>query len=225
MDNLKKRSLIGFIIMIVIMGLLLFVPAGTIYFWQAWSYLGLFAISTIIITVYFLKKDPKLIERRLNVGPIAEKEKSQKIIQVVTSVLFCAIFIISGFEHRFHWSYVPEHLTIIADFFIVLGFLIMFLSFKENSYASSIIEIDKEQKVISTGVYGIVRHPMYAGGVIMFLFTPLALGSLWSLPCVFLMSFMIAVRLTEEENFLSEHLAGYKDYCQKVRCRMMPMIW
>ena len=119
----------------------------------------------------------------------------------------------------------PVYLTIIANFFILLGFFIVFFSFKENSYASSIIEIDKSQKVISTGLYGVVRHPMYAGGVTMFLFSPFALGSLWTLPFALLFPVAICIRLVEEEKFLLENLPGYKDYCQKVRYRLIPMIW
>jgi protein-S-isoprenylcysteine O-methyltransferase Ste14 len=221
----KRRALSGLVSLLVILGLLLFLPAWSLHFWEAWIFWLIFSVSVTIITIYFLKKDPKLVERRLKAGPSAEKEKAQKIIQAFASLFFIMVVMAPGFDHRFQWSYVPPYLVIIGDVFVMLGFLIVFLVFKENSYTSSIIEADKDQTVISTGPYRIVRHPMYAGALLMLLFTPIALGSFWALFSVLPMFAVIVWRLLEEEKFLAKNLPGYKDYCLKTRYRLAPFVW
>jgi protein-S-isoprenylcysteine O-methyltransferase Ste14 len=224
-QTIKRKAFFGFFWLIVIMGLLLFISAGTLNFWQAWVYLLIFSTSSLLITLFLMKKDVELLKRRLNAGAAAENERSQKIIQAFAQFIFIGILIIPGLDHRFSWSDVPLYLVIAGDIFVALGFFIVFLVFKENSFTSAIIEIAEDQKVISTGPYRIVRHPMYSGALLLLLFTPFALASFWSLIFVILMIIVIIYRLLDEEKFLSKNLAGYKAYCQKTRFRLIPMIW
>ncbi len=225
MNNLIRKTILGFIQLHVTLGILLFLPAGSIRFWQAWVYLGVFSVCNFLITAYLVKYDQKLLESRLNAGPMAEKEKSQKIIQAFTGLFFIGLFVISGLDFRFQWSQVPLYVVVIANLVITLGFLIIFFVFRESSYTSAIIEVTDKQKVISTGPYRIVRHPMYAGGLLLLLFTPIALGSFWALLLFFPLGIVIVLRLLDEENFLSEHLPGYREYCRKTRYRLIPLIW
>ncbi len=225
MNQLSKKALTGIIKLDLALALLLFLPAWSARFWEAGVYLLLFSLSVVGITFYFLKRDPHLIERRLKAGPGAEKEKSQIMIQIAASVLWCALFFISGLDHRFHWSSVPGPLVLAADGFVLAGFLIVFLVFKENSYASAVIEVKADQQLISTGPYRLVRHPMYSGALLMVLATPFALGSIWALSAALFLSAVIVVRLFKEEQFLAEHLSGYVEYCRKVRRRLVPFVW
>ncbi len=176
MDVLWKKALTSCIKFQLIFALFLFLPAWSLRFWEAWLYWLLFSASALILTLFFLKHDPQLIERRLEAGPIAEQEKSQKIIQAIASVLTCALFIIPGLDHRFHWSSVSAPLVLLGDGFVVVGFLIVFFVFKENSYTAGTVKVEADQQVISTGPYRFVRHPMYVGATLMFLATPFALG-------------------------------------------------
>lgn len=225
MNNLTGKTISGFLTLLITLSVLIFLPAWTINYMQAWIYLLTFFVSVILITIYLFKNDPKLLERRVEAGPTAEKEKSQKIIQALASVFFGLIFVIAGFDYRFHWSNVPAYISIIANGFVALGFFIVFLVFKENSHTSAIIEVDKDQKVISTGPYGIIRHPMYSGAFLMLLFSAIALGSYWALLSVVLLIFTIVARLLDEEKFLSKNLSGYNEYCQKIHYRLIPFIW
>ncbi len=223
--DLTGKALFGLAQLVIILGVLLFVPAWSVDFWQAWVFLFVFSIAVTAITLYFLKNDPKLIEGRLKAGPSAEKETTQKIIQAFASLFFILLIVVPALDHRFHWSEVPIHFVLVGDIFVLLGLLIVFLVFKENSYAAGVIEVGKEQKVISTGPYAIVRHPMYTGALLMLCFVPLALGSWWGLVFVFPMFVVIVLRLLDEEKFLSKNLPGYKEYCQKTRYRLVPFVW
>lgn len=223
--DLKMKTLFGFMRFIIMLGICLFGPAWSFNFWQAWVYSIIFVVSSAIITIYLWKKDPKLLERRVEAGPGAEKEKTQKIIQLLASMSFFALLIISSFDHRFGWSNVPLHIVVAGDILVVLGYFLTFLVFRENPFAAATIQVSADQKVISTGPYSIVRHPMYVGGLIMFSGTPLALGSWWGLLILIPITLIIIWRLLDEEKFLSENLPGYKEYCQKVRYRLIPLLW
>jgi protein-S-isoprenylcysteine O-methyltransferase Ste14 len=223
--DLTRKALIGLAQLVIVLGVLLFVPAWSVDFWQAWVFLFIFSIAVVAITLYLLKNDPKLIEGRLKAGPYAEKEKNQKIIQTFASLFFILLIVVPALDHRFHWSDVPIHFVLVGDIFVLLGFLIVFLVFKENSYAVGVIEVGKGQKVISTGPYAVVRHPMYSGALLMLCFVPLALGSWWGLIFIFPMFFVIVLRLLDEEKFLSKNLPGYKEYRQKTRYRLVPFVW
>ena len=222
MNTLAKKTFIGFIKLIIGLGVMLFAPAWTIDFWQAWVYIFIFGTSVVLIFAYLYKNDPKLLERRLN---RKEKEKSQQGIQRYIFITYIAVFILPSLDHRFLWSDVPLLVVIAGDVLVALGYFIIFLVLKENSFASTTIEVTLDQKVISTGPYAVIRHPMYSGAIVMLLGTPLALGSWWGLLVFILITYIIVWRLLEEEKFLSQSLSGYKEYCQKVQYRLLPFIW
>ena len=224
-QNITRRAIIGLAQFIVVLGLMFFLPAWTVDYWQAWLYLFVFTTMTTFTTVYFLRRDPKLVERRLQPGPIAEKQSRQKTIQWFTSACLILLFVVSSLDHRFGWSHVGARVAILANVFLVAGFAVMFLVLRENSYASSIVEVGEGQSVVSTGPYRFVRHPMYAGGLLMIFCTPIALGSLWGLLPAIGMFVAIVVRLLDEERFLSQHLRGYDDYRTQTRARLFPFIW
>jgi protein-S-isoprenylcysteine O-methyltransferase Ste14 len=194
-------------------------------FWQAWVYLAVFAICTMLITLYLVKYDQELLAGRVQAGPIAETQRIQQILQSLASLFFIGLFIIPGLDFRFGWSKVPPIISWIADGLVALGFSIVFLVFRENRYTRATIEVSAEQKVISTGPYQVVRHPMYAGALLLIIFTPIALGSWVAMPFAVPLFLVIIARLLDEERFLTANLSGYKEYCQKVRYRLIPFIW
>ncbi len=225
MKDLNKKSFGGLFFLAVVMFLFLFVPAGTINYWQAWDFLGVFFGSSLWITLYLMKNDPALLEKRVDAGPGAEKEKVQKIIQSIASLGFISMLVVPGLDHRFHWSNIPIPLEIIGSFLVALGFLIIFFVFKQNSYASATIETDSKQKVVSTGLYAIVRHPMYMGALSLFIGMSLSLGSWWDFFVYLLIMPALIWRLLDEEKFLERKLLGYKEYKNKVRFHLIPFVW
>jgi len=222
MKTLLKKIIVRFSFLPIVLGLLVLLPAGTLNYWQVYVYVGILVFPMIIVLFYFLRIDPRFLERRTRAK---EKEKQQVLIAILSTFIFLAGFIIPGLDHRFSWSQVPAYISISADIVILLGYLIIFFVFKQNSYASRIIEVDEEQKVISTGLYGIVRHPMYVGVLIMYIPTPLALGSYWGLIPFALLPLSLGLRILNEEKVLSANLNGYKEYCQKTRYRLIPFLW
>jgi protein-S-isoprenylcysteine O-methyltransferase Ste14 len=223
--SIEKQALIGLAALAALLWLALFVPSWSLNYWQAWMYWLTFLASVSAVSTYFLKNDLNLIASRLKAGPSAEKESKQKIVNSFVSVFFVLLILIPSFDHRFEWSSVPWFVSVAGDVFVVLGLLVVFLVFKENSFTSAIIEVNKEQKVISTGPYSVVRHPMYSGALLMLFFTPLALGSFWGLLAFLPMVAAIAFRILEEEKFLAKSLPGYNSYCKKVRYRLVPFVW
>lgn len=225
MSDLNKKASVGLARFFICLGALVFLPAWTLAYWQGWVFLFVFCVLSLAITVYLMKHDPKLLERRLKAGPRAEKEKAQKFIQIITSVGFLVGIVFSVIDHRFSWSIVPTYAAIMGNILVAVGFLIIFLVFKENTFTSGIIEVAPEQKVISTGPYGLVRHPLYAGAFVMLLSMPLALGSLWGLLAIIPIMFGIVWRLLDEEKFLAKNLSGYAEYQEKVKYRLLPFVW
>ena len=223
--NLQRTVVLGLARLQVILMLLIFVPAGTLRFWPGWLFSMVFLASVVFLTFYFLKRDPHLIENRMKAGPGAEQQRSQKIIQAFTGALAALLVIVPGLDHRYGWSSVPAWIVIGANALVLLGFLIIYRVFEENSFAASTIKVEAEQRVISTGPYRLVRHPMYAGGALLLLATPLALGSYWALPVAIAITLAIVVRLLDEERYLSVNLPGYDTYCREVRYRLIPMAW
>ena len=219
---LIRKLVVRFSFFFPVMGVLILLPAGTFDYWQFYVYCGLLMVPMLAVLFYFLKNDPKFLERR---SKAREKEKAQVLISILSTLIFLAGFIIPGLDKRFAWSEVPLHITIIACVLILLGYLIIFFVFRQNSYASRVIEVDEEQEVISTGLYGIVRHPMYVGVLIMYLPTPVALGSYWGLIPFALLPLSLALRILNEEKVLKDNLKGYKEYCEKTRYRLIPFIW
>jgi protein-S-isoprenylcysteine O-methyltransferase Ste14 len=225
MRDLTRRAFTGLIELQVAMALLLFLPAGSLSFWQGWIYWTLFSVCVVAITLYFLKYDPHLIEGRLAAGPRAEEQTSQRIIQAIAAVLFFAVLIIPGLDYRFRGSTVPRAIMALGDVLLVFSLAIIFFVFKENSYAAGTIKVETGQRIISTGPYRMVRHPMYSGALILFLATPLALGSAWGLLVSIPLIGVLLARLMNEERYLSTNLAGYNTYRQQVGYRLLPFIW
>jgi protein-S-isoprenylcysteine O-methyltransferase Ste14 len=207
------------------MGLLLFVPAGTVHYWHAWGYLSIFTGASVLTTLYLLRKDPALLERRLSGGPTAEKQPTQKFIMLCTAIGFLALLVVPAVDHRFGWSAMPLGGVVAGDVLVAIGFCFIFRVYRENTFASATIEVAENQKVIATGPYAIVRHPMYASASLYLLGTPLALGSYWGLvPMVAMMPFLLW-RLFDEERFLASNLPGYTEYQKRVRYRLVPFVW
>ncbi|MEN8121977.1 MAG: isoprenylcysteine carboxylmethyltransferase family protein [Bacteroidota bacterium] len=222
LQNLKRTIVKRFILFVAIMAAMFFIPAGTINFWQAWVYLAVLTIPMVFVSIYFLRKDPELIDRRMRTK---EKEDKQKNIMRWSTLYFLIAFLTPGFDFRFGWSSVPTELIIIADVVVLLGYLLFFLVLKENSFASRVVEVEKNQKLISTGPYAFVRHPMYSAVLIMYLLTPLALGSYIALTLSLLLIFLIVARIRNEEKVLTKDLEGYNEYKQKVKYRIIPWVW
>jgi protein-S-isoprenylcysteine O-methyltransferase Ste14 len=222
MRNVNRRAWLGLVFLTVVMGLLLFVPAGTVRYWQGWVYLAVFVGACFLTTIYLIKNDPALLKRRLSGGPTAEKEKAQKIIMLFASLGFIALLVVPALDYRFGWSAVPLYVVIAGDLLVATGFYFIFLVYKENPFSSATVEIAEDQKVISTGPYAIVRHPMYASGLLYLLGTPLALGSYWGLLAFAAMVPFLIWRLFEEEKFLARNLPGYSEYQKRVRSRLIP---
>jgi len=222
MKSLINKIITRFSLVPIVLLLLILIPAGTLIYWQVYLYIIILVVPMIFVLFYFLKNDPLFLERRTKAK---EKEKEQIIIQIVFSFIFLSGFVIPGFDKRFGWSDVPIYIVIIADIVILFGYLLIFFVFKQNSYASRIVEVEKNQKVISTGLYGFVRHPMYIGVIIMFVPTPIALGSYWGLIPMTTIPIALVFRIINEEKVLSKDLPGYKDYCQKTRYRLIPYVW
>lgn len=225
MNSPIAKAWLGLSFLVAVMGLALFIPAGTLRYWQAWLYLALFSVSAGAITLYLVRYDRALLERRISAGPGAERERPQKIIQFLAQFAFLGVLLVPALDHRFAWSAVPAYGAIAGEVVTLLGLSIVFRVFRENTFASATIEMVKEQKVISTGPYAIVRHPMYSGALIMLIGTPIALGSWWGLLAVVPLAAAMIWRLDEEEKFLAKHLVGYADYRTNVRWRLVPGIF
>lgn len=211
--------------LLLAMAAVLFTLAGTLHYWQAWTFLAVYFTSSMAIILYLLRKDPKLLERRLGGGPLAEKQTSQKIIKFLTSLGFIGVILVSACDHRFAWSRLPASVALAGDALVALGWLAIFFVFKENSFASATIELAPDHKVISTGPYALVRHPMYTGSFVLLLGSAIALGS-WN--GVLVIAALIPVRvwrIIDEEKFLARHLPGYVAYQERVRYRLIPLVW
>ena len=225
MRNINAQAWLSLIVLTVVMGLLLFIPAGTIHYWQAWVYLSIFTGASILTTLYLMKEDPALLKRRMRGGPTAEKQRTQKLIMLCMSIGFIALLVVPSLDHRFRWSTMPLSGVIVGDVLVAIGFYFIFHVYKENTFTSATIEVAEDQKVISTGPYAIVRHPMYASALLYLVGTPLALGSFWGFLALAAMMPFLIWRLYDEERFLAENLSGYTEYQKKVRYRLVPLIW
>jgi Putative protein-S-isoprenylcysteine methyltransferase len=223
--ELILKSFLGLLFLICIMGAALFLPYGSFGYSLAWLYLCVFAGSVIVITAYLFVFDKHLLKSRLAAGPVAETRTLQKIIQLIASLAFLGIFLLSALDYKNKWSDVPFLFSYAADLMCILSFIFMFYVFKQNTFLSATIEVQDKQQVVSTGLYGIVRHPMYTGASVLLLFTPIALGSYFGLfPSAVLIAVVI-YRALDEEQYLKQNLEGYKEYCEKVKYRLIPFIF
>jgi protein-S-isoprenylcysteine O-methyltransferase Ste14 len=225
MKKLILPTLRTFLIGAVMLGVLLFLPAWTLNYWQAWVFILVFATSSNAIGVYLSLKDPALLERRKKFGPAQETSPAQKIIMLLTLVGVVAMLVFPALDHRFGWSPTPAIVSVIGNLLIVLSFGMFYVVFKENSFGGSTIEVVDGQKVITTGPYALVRHPMYSGVLVMLTGVPLALGSWLGLLVVALTLPALIWRILDEEKLLKKDLPGYKEYLEKVRYRLVPYLW
>jgi protein-S-isoprenylcysteine O-methyltransferase Ste14 len=204
---------------------LLFWPAGTLDYWQAWVFIAVFIVSTIVPSVYLAVKNPAALQRRMKAGPLAEGRAVQKLIITATIVAVVATLVVSALDHRFGWSTVPTPVVILGDVLVAVGLVMAQLVVIQNSYAAATIAVEADQKVVDTGLYGVVRHPMYVGTLIMMIGTPLALDSYWGLLAIALALPVLAARIEDEEKMLRQELAGYDEYTRKVHYRLVPGVW
>lgn len=220
--KLFLSALTKFLCGLVLVGALLFLPAGSFAFVGGWIFIGLLFIPMLILGAVLLVKSPELLQKRLSAK---EKENTQKGVVALSGLLFLAGFIIAGLDYRFGWSHVPTWIVIVASVTLLASYALYAEVMRENAYLSRTIEVQEGQKVVSTGLYGIVRHPMYAVTIWLFLSIPLVLGSFWAFLCFLPYPVIMAVRILNEERVLSKGLEGYEDYKKKVKYRLIPFIW
>lgn len=222
MSGKLLSSLVG---LIVVMALLIFVPAGTLGYWQAWLFLACYFAASLVVSVWLMRNDPALLERRMHGGPFAEGERNQKVVMTITSLGFIALLVVPGLDHRLGWSIMPGPVAILGDLLLLAGWLGILAVFQANTYAAATIQVTSGQTVISTGPYAIVRHPMYAAALLMFLGIPVSLGSWWGALVMVALLPALAWRLLDEERVLLRDLNGYAEYRRRVRFRLVPFIW
>ena len=210
---------------LVAFGLMLFLPAGTFHYWQAWVFLAVFAFYTWIPSVYLVRKNPAALERRMHAGPLAETRTLQQIVSTVVFICFPAMLVVSALDHRSGWSPVPTTITVVGDILVAVGLGVAMLVIAQNGYAAANITVESGQTLVSTGLYGLVRHPMYTGSVIMMVGVPLALDSYRGLVFVIPALLALALRIRDEEDLLTHELSGYRDYTQRVQHRLLPYVW
>jgi protein-S-isoprenylcysteine O-methyltransferase Ste14 len=220
--ELKKVAATRFLAGLIVLGALFFIPAGTFRFWEAWAYMAILFVPMAIVFRYLLRNDRELLERRLR-GK--EKEEKQKAIQQIGAVLYLVGFLLPGLDMRFGWSSVPVLVVIGADLGVLAGYLFFFLVLRENSFASRVIEVEENQRVVTTGPYALVRHPMYLAIGVILAFTPLALGSVWALLPFGLAILSLVARIRNEEEVLRRDLPGYREYMERTKRRLVPGIW
>jgi protein-S-isoprenylcysteine O-methyltransferase Ste14 len=202
-----------------------FIPAGTLDYWQGWAYLGTSIFASAPYTIYLVKYDPALLQRRLRAGPSREKEPAQKIIVLFILAAFVTLIALPPLDYRIGWSPVPWYVSVIGDALVALAFYFFYLVSKVNTYAAANVRVEEGQRVVDSGVYGFLRHPMYFGALFLIIGTPLALGSWWPLLLTPVFLLLLYFRIASEEKVLKRDLAGYAEYQRKVRYRLIPFIW
>lgn len=220
--KLAIRALIKFTLGLLMVGMLLFWPAGDLAYINGWLFIGLLFIPMLALGVVLLLKSPDLLEKRLSAK---ESEKTQKGVVAASGVLFVAGFVVAGLDYRYGWSDMPLWVVIVSAIVLLISYALYAEVMRENAYLSRTIEVRENQKVVDTGLYGIVRHPMYAVTVWLFLSIPLVLGSWWSLVCFLPYIAVIVVRIHNEEKVLEAGLEGYAEYQKRVKYRMIPFVW
>ena len=225
MNVLYLKAIGGLAILFLVTASLLFLPARTFAYWQAWVFLAVYFSASIAISLYLITSDPALLARRMSGGPFAEKEPAQRVIMSITSLAFVGLLVLPAIGHRLRWSELSPGAALAGDVLVLLGWLGIFFVFRENSFSSATIELASDQRVISTGPYAWMRHPMYAAALVMLLGIPIALGSSWGVLIVVAMLPVLIWRLLDEERFLVRNLPGYAEYQRRVRYRLLPLIW
>ena len=219
------KVLISAVLGLIAFGLLLFVPAGTLHYWQAWVFLAVFAVSTWVPSIYLMRTNPAALDRRLRAGPMAETRTLQRVVITGLFTCFPAMFVLSALDHRFGWSTVPTAVCLLGAALVATGLSLAMLVIIQNGYAAANVTVESGQTLVTTGLYGLVRHPMYTGNVIMMVGTPLALGSYWGLVFVLPGVALLVARIRDEEQLLTDELSGYREYTERTRYRLVPAIW
>ncbi len=210
---------------LVVFGVLLFLPAGTFNYWQAWVFIAVFSLTTAWPSIYWAKRKPEVLQRRMSSGPMAETRPAQKIIVLGIQLWFAGLLVVSALDHRFGWSSVPAAVVVLGDVLVVIGLGISLLVVEQNSFAAANIRVEAEQPLVSTGLYGRVRHPMYSGALIMAIGISLGLGSYWGLVLLIPGVIVLTFRIFDEEKALKQELPGYVEYTQQVHYRLVPHVW
>jgi protein-S-isoprenylcysteine O-methyltransferase Ste14 len=223
--SLNQKAALSLILFTLVLGVLIFVPAGTLFFWRGWLFLAVFVGASTLLTLDLAAHDPALLERRMSGGPTAETKPMQRLIMAFASICFVALIVIPPLAYRFGFAPTSAVAAIAGDVLIVVGYFGIFRVFRENSFAAATIALADRQEVIATGPYAIVRHPMYASALVYLVGAPLALGSWWGLAPLAVMAPVLIWRLIDEENFLTTNLAGYRDYMASVRWRLVPGVF
>ncbi len=216
------QAIIKFLLGVLLVGLLVFLPAGTLEYWNGLLFMGILFVPMFIAGIVMMIKSPQLLEKRLNAK---EKQSDQSMVVKLSGLMFLAGFIVAGLNYRFDWWMLPKAVSFGATAIFTLAYVMYAEVLRENAYLSRTIEVQENQKVVDTGLYGIVRHPMYSATILLFLAMPLVLGSLISFVIFLVYPFIIAKRIKGEEEFLEKELEGYREYKQKVKWRMIPFIW
>ena len=216
------KAIIRYVLGVVLVSVLLFVPAGTLKFWNAWLFMGMLFIPMFIAGIILMFKNPMLLKSRLDVK---EQEQEQKYVILYSGLMFLFGFIIAGLNYRFSWIKIPNIIVIISSIIFLISYILYAEVLRENTYLSRTIKVQKDQKVVDTGFYGIVRHPMYTITIILFLTIPLMLGSIISFIIFLIYPFIISKRISNEEKVLEKELKGYIEYKKKVKYKLIPFIW
>src|SRR4051812_1056494 len=225
MTAVTRKAVAGFVSLLAALAAALFGPARSLDYWQAWVFLAMFATAGAAVTIDLTRRDPALLARRVKAGPAAEPTPRQKWIQSFASLVYLAVFVVAGFDHHEGWSHVPLAAVIAGDALVALGVFVVFRVFRANSFTSGVVEVGRDQPLVSSGPYAVVRHPMYAGALVMMLGAPIALGSWWGLVPVAAMVAVIVARLLDEEALLTTQLPGYAEYRRRVKHRLVPRVW
>ena len=216
------QAIVKFLLGVILVGFLIFLPAGSFSYFNAWLLMAILFIPMFIAGIVLMIKNPELLEKRLNAK---EKQKEQDLVVKLSGLMFLIGFIVAGLGFRFNWYTLPRFIVIIAAIIFLFAYILYTIVLKQNTYLSRTIEVQENQKVIDTGLYGIVRHPMYSATLLLFLSMPLVLGSIYSFIIFLAYPFIIARRIKSEEKFLETNLPGYSEYKQKVKYRLIPFIW
>lgn len=224
MKAVRKMLALG-LFELVAFGLMLFLPAGTFDYWQAWVFLVVFALAAWIPAIYLQRRNPVALQRRMSGGPTAEARTAQKVVMAGLYLSLAAMVVVSALDHRFGRPAVPAPICLAGDVLVAVGLGVVALVIIQNNHAATTVRVEAGQTVVSTGLYALVRHPMYTGNVIMMLGIPLALGSYWGLVFVVPGLLVLASRIRDEERLLRSELTGYREYTQKVRYRLVPCMW
>jgi protein-S-isoprenylcysteine O-methyltransferase Ste14 len=216
------QAIIKFLLGIVLVGILIFLPAGTISFFNGWLFMGILFVPMFLAGIVMMCKNPELLKKRLSAK---EKQKEQDLVVKLSGLMFIVGFVIAGLDFRFQWWPMPRPVAIVGAVVFLVAYILYAEVLRENAYLSRTIEVQENQKVIDTGLYGMVRHPMYSATLLLFLAMPIVLGSIYAFVVFLAYPFIIAKRIKHEEAFLEKELTGYAEYKQKVKCRLIPFIW